>query len=273
VNPLVSVIIPVYNRLEFLKEAVGSVNNQTFTDFELIAADDGSTDGCGAWLEAAGIRTVTLKHSGLPGLVRNAGTAAARGALVAFLDSDDVWLPAKLERQTGFFKSHPDIAICHTREIWNRNGKIISQAGQRQRRSGMIFEDALKKCIIGPSTVMMRRSLLEAAGGFAPDLEIAEDYELWIRVTAVYDVGYIDEPLVEKRGGHADQLSEKYGQIEAFRIQALLKALERGAFLPEQRLLIVKELRRKCEIHAQGALKRGKTDESERYLALAESVF
>jgi hypothetical protein len=116
---------------------------------------------------------------------------------------------------------------------------------------------------------MMRRELFEEFGGFREDLEIAEDYELWLRITARYPVGYIDEPLVIKRGGHADQLSEKYGQIEIFRIRALLMNLEEGTFQGEQRQLAARELMGKCRIYAQGCEKRGKDEEARRYREIA----
>jgi hypothetical protein len=145
----------------------------------------------------------------------------------------------------------------------------VSQAGQRHKRSGDIFIDALKKCIIGPSTVMMRRELFEEFGGFREDLEIAEDYELWLRITAKYPVGYIDEPLVIKRGGHLDQLSEKYGQIEIFRIKALLLNLEAGTFRGDQRDLAARELARKCRVYANGCEKRGKSEEARHYREIA----
>ena len=115
----------------------------------------------------------------------------------------------------------------------------------------------------------MRRELFEELGGFREDLEIAEDYELWLRITARYPAGYIDEPLVIKRGGHADQLSEKYGQIEIFRIKALLLNLEDGFFEGEKRDLAARELVRKCRIYAQGCEKRGKEEEARRYREIA----
>jgi hypothetical protein len=111
----------------------------------------------------------------------------------------------------------------------------------------------------------MRRELFEEFRGFREDLEITEDYELWLRITAKYPVGYIDEPLVIKRGGHADQLSEKYGQIEVFRIKALLVNLESGTFVGGQRELAARELVRKCRIYARGCDKRGKVEEARRY--------
>jgi glycosyltransferase involved in cell wall biosynthesis len=264
---MLTIIIPTYNRLPFLKSAINSVFCQTYRRFQLIIADDGSTDGTGDNVQSLNnsdenLRYLRLPHCGMPGKVRNAGARLATGDFLAFLDSDDLWKPEKLARQIAFFEEHPDMMICHTREIWQRGEKIVSQAGQKHRRSGYIFADALKKCIIGPSTVMMRRELFEELGGFREDLEIAEDYELWLRITAKYPVGYIDEPLVIKRGGHADQLSEKYGQIEVFRIKALLVNLETGIFAGEQRELAVRELVRKCRIYAQGCEKRGKVEEA-----------
>jgi hypothetical protein len=117
----------------------------------------------------------------------------------------------------------------------------------------------------------MERSLFEEAGGFREDLEIAEDYELWLRITGREEVLYIDEPLIEKRAGHGFQLSEKYGQIEVFRIRALADLLGAGAFDfdEEKKALASAELVRKCSIHAAGCRKRGKTEEAETYEALA----
>jgi len=267
----VTAIIPTYNRLSLLREAVFSVLAQTYPPAELIVVDDGSADGTKEFcMELSAERPDTFRylrfaHSGLPGKVRNAGARAAKGEYLAFLDSDDLWKPEKLSRQGAFFEEHPDIHVCHTREIWQRGEKVVSQAGQRHRRSGNLFPDALKKCIIGPSTVMMRRELFEEFDGFREDLEIAEDYELWLRITAKYPVGYIDEPLVIKRGGHPDQLSEKYGQIEIFRIKALLLNLEAGTFSGEQQELAARELVRKCRVYANGCEKRGKSEEARHY--------
>ncbi|MBN1699197.1 MAG: glycosyltransferase [Spirochaetales bacterium] len=271
-SPLVSVIIPTFNRLAFLEEAVKSVENQTSRDWELIIVDDGSNDGTIEYARATGHTLISRRHSGRPGLLRNIGIRAAKGAYVAFLDSDDLWKPEKCGKQLSFFSSHPHSVICHTREIWLRNGNIISQKGQTHKRSGRIFGDALKKCIIGPSTVMINREALIREGMFHEDIEIAEDYELWLRITTHHEVGYIDEPLVIKRGGHPDQLSEKYGHIEYFRIRALRIFLDTARISDEQRRLAEKELSRKCRIYARGCRKRGKHDEYEYYIGLAGTI-
>ena len=269
----VFVTIPTYNRMEYLIEALRSVQDQTCPVGQIIVVDDGSTDGTDHYVQKLNnlqnLQYLRIPHCGFPGRVRNAGARLATGEYLAFLDSDDLWKPEKLERQIAFLKEHPELQISHTREIWQRGEKVVSQAGQKHRRSGNIFADALKKCIIGPSTVMMRCELFEEFGGFREDLEIAEDYELWLRVTARYPVGYIDEPLVIKRGGRKDQLSEKYEQIEVFRIKALLLNLEEGIFEGEQRELAARELVRKCRIYAQGCEKRGKDGETRRYREIA----
>ena len=131
----------------------------------------------------------------------------------------------------------------------------------------MVFEDSLRKCIMGPSTVVMERALFEETDGFREDLQIAEDYEYWLRITARHEVGYIDEPLTIKRAGHGDQLSEMHGHIEYFRIQALRDLVEAGAFPVDLMQLAAAELARKCGIYAAGARKRGKHGEAGRYEA------
>ena len=220
-RPLVSVVIPTYNRARLVQEAVASVLAQSYRPLELIVVDDGSTDATGAALAGRPeVRVLSQPHTGMPGQARNAGARLARGEYLAFLDSDDLWQPPKLERQVAA-ATQAGAAIWHTRERWVRSGRVVSQRSQRHRRSGDLFTDSLRKCVIGPSTVLLQRAAFTRAGGFREDLEIAEDYELWLRLTARYPVGYLDQELVIKRAGHSDQLSERYGQIEIFRLRAL----------------------------------------------------
>lgn len=271
-SPVVSVIIPVYNRFEMAKEAVASVIGQTYRDLELIIVDDGSIDMTPLlptyFADDLRVKYIKLKHSGMPGLVRNKGVDVARGKYIAFLDSDDLWVSGKLESQMKYLAKNPSCKIVHSRETWIRNGKTVSQAGFNHRRFGDIFEDALEKCIVGPSTVLIEKKLYEELGGFRDDLEIAEDYELWLRLCNSNSIGYIDEPLITKRAGHGDQLSEKYGQIEIFRIRGLQNLVEQRYFSPENQKLAEQELAKKCRIYAAGCRKRNKTIEA----AIHESI-
>jgi glycosyltransferase involved in cell wall biosynthesis len=270
-----SAIIPVYNRKELIRDALESVLSQTFLPHDIIVADDGSDDGTPDLVreylsEKAGSLSWKLlegPHCGLAGAVRNRAVAASEGNWVAFLDSDDLWMPEKLALQRDYLESHPDIRLVHTRETWLRGEKIISQKKQRHKREGDVFEDALVKCMIGPSTVALKRELWEESGGFREDLEIAEDYELWLRITAGEPVGYLDRPLITKRAGAWEQLSLKYGQIEKFRLRGLGDLVERGWFRgrgipPEREALAVGEFARKCHIYALGCEKRGRRDEA-----------
>lgn len=273
--PEITVVIPVYNRPHLVAEAVSSVLVQKDADFELILVDDGSDKETVSVLEkltdaARQIRLLQLSHTGYPGLVRNRGAALADSRYLAFLDSDDLWKEDKLALQVAALK-HSGLRISHTREVWLRRGREISQAGQKHIREGCVFLETLKKCMIGPSTVLMETELFHSHGGFSEDLEIAEDYDLWIRICARELVHYLDVPLTVKRAGHGDQLSEKYGQIEIFRLQVLERLLAREVWTPDERELLLKEFRHKASIYAQGCRKRGRNVEAQRYEKLAQS--
>lgn len=244
--------------------AVESVLVQSYREFELLIVDDGSTDGTESAVAECSdsrIRYERIDHTGMPGAVRNRGIGMAEHDWLGFLDSDDIWYREKLESQLAVLHQHPGTVVIHTRERWNRNGTIISQRKQRHQRRGDIFRDAVNKCIIGPSTVLLHRSVFDTAGWFRDDMEIAEDYELWLRVTACYPVEYVDEPMVEKFAGHGEQLSEKYGQIEIFRLKGLQDLVDRRWFHGDKQGIAVNELARKCLIHAKGCRKRGKEEE------------
>lgn len=268
----VSVVIPVYNRVDLIDDAIRSVAEQELPagyDLEVIVVDDGSTDGTDAqirqWADRdSRVRYLGIGHLGTPGGVRNYGVANARGKLLAFLDSDDRWYPGKVISQVPLHAS--GARLSHTRERWIRDGREVSQAGQRHQREGDLFQDALTKCIIGPSTVMIDRDIFTELGGFRGDLEVAEDYEFWLRVLCHHPVAYVDEPLTEKRAGGWEQLSERYGQIEGFRIAALGDLVD-SAYIRrfrslEDHYLAVHELVRKMRVYAQGARKRGREAEA-----------
>lgn len=268
-DPLVSVVIPSYNRGLMLKEAVDSVLAQEYPDFELIVVDDGSADDTPRILDEYGDKiTVVRQEKKGVSAARNTGIKASSGELTAFLDSDDLWLPKKLGEQTRFFETNPGALICQTEETWIRNGRRVNPKIRHKKRSGMIFEPSLELCLVSPSAVMIRRRLFELVGLFDEDLPACEDYDLWLRVSCRYPVFLIDNPLIVKRGGHDDQLSKAPG-LDKYRIRSLTKLLDGGMLSERQRAAAVEILKKKCVVYANGCKKRGRVEEAAVYFGLA----
>ena len=269
--PKVSVIIPTYNRQDFVREAIASVIAQTYQGFELIVVDDGSEDDTRTVVQefsdiAPGIRYIFQSNQGVSA-ARNTGVALSTGPLIAFLDSDDVWQPGKLESQATFFATHPEAQICQTEEMWLRHGVRVNPHKKHRKAGGDIFARSLDLCLVSPSAVMLRRSLFDHIGGFDPRLPACEDYDLWLRIAAILPVHLIETPLVIKRGGHPDQLSHHFWGLDRFRVTALQKLLDSGVLSVQQRRLTLAVFQKKCVILAQGARKRGKSGKE--YEALA----
>jgi glycosyltransferase involved in cell wall biosynthesis len=267
--PLVSVIIPTYNRAALLAEAVASVAAQTCRDFEILVVDDGSTDA--TMKVVASLEGVkVLRHPSRRGVAaaRNLGIAAARGAWLAFLDSDDLWLPDKLARQLAHLAEQPGLRLCQTDETWVRHGVRVNQPLSHRKVAGKIFLPSLTRCMVSPSAVILHRQLLADHGGFDEDLPAAEDYDLWLRLTWRYEVGLVPEPLIIKRGGHPDQLSAQWG-LDRFRIRALVKLLGDPDLPAPYARAARRTLAAKCAIYAQGCEKRGKGAEARFYRDLA----
>lgn len=256
----VSAVIPTYNRADFVREAIASVLRQDYPHVELIVVDDGSRDGTAAVVSSFGptVQYLWQENRGVSA-ARNRGVAASTGDLIAFLDSDDLWLPRKVSAQVAYFEAHPDAQACHTDEIWIRRGVRVNERHIHRKQGGWQFLASLPRCLISPSAVMMRRALWDRLGGFDESLPACEDYDLWLRLTAVAPVGFLPERLVVKRGGHADQLSCITPVLDRYRIQALEKALTMP--LPAaHRRAVLEQLVAKCRIVAQGARKRHHTD-------------
>jgi glycosyltransferase involved in cell wall biosynthesis len=268
----VSVIIPTFNRGWCLREAVDSVLVQDFRTFELIVVDDGSTDETAQILRGYGdsLRVLRQENRGVSAS-RNAGVAAARGELIAFLDSDDIWLKGKLARQVEFFKQHPEMLICQTEELWVKNGRRVNPGRRHRKRGGMIFEPSLELCLVSPSAVMLRRELFDRVGLFDERLPACEDYDLWLRVSCRFPVELIETPLIVKRGGHADQLSRAWG-LDKYRIESITKLISGGSLSAVQRHAAVAVLKQKCRVYAGGCRKRGRWAEADRYGKLSQAV-
>ena len=267
---LFSVIIPTYNRRAFLEIAVPSVLNQTYSSLELIIIDDGSTDQTEDWIKHnrdARLVYKRQKNSGVA-FARNQGLSLAQGDFIAFLDSDDRWVPNKLQRTYECIQQYPHISIFHTEEVWYRNGKILEQKNKHKKPSGYVYKNALPLCCISISTVAIKRNVFDAVGGFDENFEACEDYEFWLRVTHQYHVQLIPEYLTLKDGGRADQLSSKIWGLDRFRIKALEKMLLSKKLDDEEYESTYLELKKKCLVFAKGAKKRGKAQVAQDYLNL-----
>jgi glycosyltransferase involved in cell wall biosynthesis len=256
-TPQASVIIPTYNRRAMVREAIDSVLAQSFQNFELIIIDDGSTDETCEDLEriekdhAGKVRVEHIAHSG-PAAARNRGVALARAPMVAFLDSDDLWAPTKLERQIAFMRANAACAISQTGEIWIRSGCRVNPGRRHRKRAGDIFVDSLRTCLISMSATMMRTDLFRALGGFDEIMAAAEDYDLWLRIMIDHEAGLLDEPLVTRRGGRPDQTSAATPALDRFRVLALMKLLTDERLSPQRRSAVVEVLTEKCRIYAGG---------------------
>jgi glycosyltransferase involved in cell wall biosynthesis len=286
--PEVSVIIPTYNRRAMVCEAIASVMDQraAASDIacEVIVVDDGSTDGTAEELHRIGaargqdrmcLRVVRTENRGVAA-ARNAGVAMASAPLIAFLDSDDLWMPHKLERHLKFMHSHPEFPIAQTEEIWMRGGRRVNPGVRHRKRCGDIFVDSLRTCLISPSAVMLHRELFCRAGGFDERMAAAEDYDLWLRILVRHNVGLIDEPLVTRRAGYSmpaeaasdpGQLSVTVPAIDWFRILALLKLIGDEDLDTLRRRAVNEVIAEKCTIYAKGLRRRGREADA---IAVAE---
>lgn len=200
--PLVSIIIPTYNRSEIVPETLDSVAAQTMQNFEVIVCDDGSTDDMESIVKNYDkrFRILRLQHKGLPAIARNAGIISARGQFLAFLDSDDVWMPEKLEKQLLFAKRFPDLGLIGTNAYFMR-GKEKTEELYFESSTTFhtnIIEELLFRNLFICSSVLVKAHLIKKTGLFCEEhiLKPAEDYDLWMRFAAIADCGYIAEPLL-----------------------------------------------------------------------------
>ena len=235
---------------------------------EIIIVDDGSTDATYNILRDLGFNSLSTKKTVLRyffqqnrgvSSARNLGIKEARSEYIALLDSDDLWLKSKLDRQVSAFQNDTQSSrLCHTDEIWIRNGVRVNQHKKHKKHGGNVFQSCLKLCCISPSSAMMHRSVFEDFGFFDEDLPACEDYDFWLRYSAKEDVNFIDEPLIIKKGGHSDQLSGAHWGMDRFRIYSIEKILKEPDLTLVNKTEAIHEVILKLEILINGSQKRQK---------------
>jgi len=259
----VTVIIPTFNRAHTLVRALDSILNQTRAPEQIIVVDDGSTDHTGKLIreQFPQVDYIYQPNQGVS-TARNTGIRLASNqqdnAWIALLDSDDEWLPEKLEKQLAAWQRHRQHRLIHSDEIWIRRGRRVNAMNKHRKWGGHIFQHCLPRCIISPSAVLLQRSLLHQTGLFDESLPVCEDYDLWLRICHREAVLMVDEPLIIKYGGHHDQLSRKLWGMDRFRIQALQHCLEQETLGAADRRACINMLLLKLDILIQGATKRGR---------------
>ncbi len=229
---------------------------------EVIVIDDGSTDGTAEhvmknWPE---VRVIRQDNRGISA-ARNAGIQKASGHWIALLDSDDRWYPEKLDRQCQALQAQPGHRFCHTDEHWIRNGRRVNPGKRHAKPNGDAFAASLPLCAISPSSALIERTLLLELGGFDERLPACEDYALWLAITAREPVLLVDEPLLEKHGGHPDQLSRRFPAMDGFRLDALAWLIEGNRLTQDQALQAFATYRDKYRVYRQGAVRRDRHQE------------
>jgi glycosyltransferase involved in cell wall biosynthesis len=260
----IAAVVPVYNRGHTVRRAIDSVLSQSHVPDEIIVVDDGSTDGTKETLKGYGddITILSLNKNSGPSRARNEGIHTAGSEWIAFLDSDDRWEKDKIKKQVAYLRKYPFYEIMQTEEIWIRRGVRVNPCRHHEKPAGWIFEQSLQRCVISPSSVLIRKSLLERYGNFDETFPVCEDYDLWLRITRNHPVGLDPAHLVTKYGGHKDQLSQRYPVMDRFRVTSLYKMLkrERSRHFREK---IIPVLEQKLGILIRGYQKRGRQKEAE----------
>ena len=254
----ISVVIPTLNRINTLQRALDSVINQTYKPAEIIVVDNGSSDGTLKFLreQYPKITILTENKIGVSS-ARNKGIKKSINQWIALLDSDDAWHSRKLEIQTSMLDSAlKEYNLIHTDEIWFRNNKHINQMKKHKKQGGYIFERCLSLCCISPSSVLLKKNILDKVGLFDESLPVCEDYDMWLKICSSEEVLFAQDKLTYKYGGHKDQLSKSYWGMDRFRIKSIENIIKNFDLTYNQKKQAKKELIKKLKIIINGAFKR-----------------
>ena len=245
-NPLISVVIPTYNRRDIIFESITTILEQEPQNYEVIVVDDGSTDKTSDYLASLKlpIRVIRKENGGVAS-ARNEGIKNAKGAYIAFLDSDDLWLPGILKAQLAYLSSHPDIPLVYVDQILDIKGKRIEKTRfeimqtTHEEKSNFDLPGFAQSPPIHTSAVMVRKSIFDEVGLFNESLKIHEDTDMWNRISDKYKLGYIDKPLAifrwERDPNHLLMASQRRLFIEeGKKYMALYEQRKEGKELTER---------------------------------------
>lgn len=218
------------NYARFLPAAVESVMAQSFADWELVIIDDGSTDATPAavqpFLSDSRVRYFRSDRLG-QSRAKNLGIGLSRSEFIAFLDADDAWLPAKLEKQLALFEGRPEIGVVYCRrKLMDEEGKILPAKPQAALHRGRVLTEMFVQNFVCFSSAMVRRRVFEHVGSFDPLWDLSIDYDLWLRVAKHHGLDFVDEELVLYRTGHGN-LSKKLSDRVATALSIMHRAESR----------------------------------------------
>jgi glycosyltransferase involved in cell wall biosynthesis len=212
-NPKVSVIIPTYNRAHLIDKAIKSVLNQTYQDYEIIVVDNASTDNTKEVVKGFNnfkIRYIYYCDNRGSSVARNVGIRASQGEFIALLDSDDEWLPEKLDRQVEVLQNEsPEVGVVYSDVLYiDENSKNMNRKLRNPKKEGYIYEDLLGgNCVGTPSALLIKKECFHRFGLFDDLLKYHEDWDMWIRIAKYYRFVFIEVPLVKYRL-HSNRISE-----------------------------------------------------------------
>lgn len=241
-----SAIIPAYNCARYLAEAIASALAQDSVDLEVVVVDDGSTDDTQSILASFGdrIRTLRQENRGLPA-ARNTGILASRGELIAFLDADDTWERDKSRKQLAYLEANPacGLVFCDVFRMDESGRRIAPVLGDKAKEvpTGRCLERLFLGNFVLVPGVVVRRDVLERAGPFDESLRSVEDYDMWLRIAAIAEVGIVPEPLASWRE-RAGQMSRSRDRVLEYEALVLERALQR---MPALRRSLGSQVRRR----------------------------
>lgn len=240
-TPLVSVIIPVYNARDYIREAIVSAIQQTYKNTEIIVIDDGSTD-CLKEVIADLIKSGTIKYywqpNQGPAAARNLGNSKSKGEFIAFLDADDIWLPQKIENQIKLLIKNPKVGLvyCNYERFLKSQVIIDNFFNYCPPKRGKVTEQLLKSNLVPTSTVITRKQLLILIKGFNPKLRQSEDYDLWLRLSLITEFDYCNKILSRYRFHEGSLTTDKFylthSEIQVLVNIFMYKTTKQSIYLP-----------------------------------------